>query len=107
MRISDWSSDVCSSDLPETALFQRIDQLVADQPRQGLAQGRHSDPVLLDEGFELELAAGQEPSSHDVLADALVGLASKRARRRRRGCGGHGDRMLVGNRKSGGWGKGG
>src|SRR3546814_6557256 len=51
---------------------------------------------ILDEGFELELAAGQEPSSHDVLADALVGLASKRARRRRRGCWVHGDRMLVG-----------
>src|SRR3546814_3806388 len=33
MRISDWSSDVCSSDLTETDLLQAIDVSTADQPQ--------------------------------------------------------------------------
>src|SRR3546814_13000935 len=37
MRISDWSSDVCSSDLLDT---RNIDQIVDAQPR-----SRHIDPV--------------------------------------------------------------
>src|SRR3546814_18656973 len=36
MRISDWSSDVCSSDLPRAGLSRQIADLIAVQPGPGI-----------------------------------------------------------------------
>src|SRR3546814_13354370 len=50
MRISDWSSDVCSSDLPR--LLAAIDQ-VAEEDAGGMGDARH--PGIVGEGGEQRL----------------------------------------------------
>src|SRR3546814_17684779 len=49
MRISDWSSDVCSSDLNETTLFlhQRVDSLPSEI-RSSVARVGRADSVFAD-----------------------------------------------------------
>src|SRR3546814_3467523 len=66
-RISDWSSDVCSSDLAERVLQQRLDEqpVVSDRlvrdaevDRPGLDQAPHLvGGGVLDDGFELRMIA--------------------------------------------------
>src|SRR3546814_5854977 len=55
MRISDWSSDVCSSDLPAMSLgFDYLDSLVEDDKEKGVFRCKRemfTDPRL----FELEM----------------------------------------------------
>src|SRR3546814_4653744 len=60
MRISDWSSDVCSSDLNDRA----------DEPAQPLVVGRAVDMVvaaldLADIGQQLDAHIGREDDRHD------------------------------------------
>src|SRR3546814_3219503 len=58
MRISDWSSDVCSSDLLPQFLYAQIPHLVGDGPPNGLAA--HS-------AFPMSSAGSTTPSGVDFL----------------------------------------
>src|SRR3546814_17192819 len=78
MRISDWSSDVCSSDLR----FARVDTLIVDKTGT-LTQGRPQLVAVLpeagvDEDNLLHLAASLELGSEHPLAEAIVAGASER-----------------------------
>src|SRR3546814_1294787 len=61
MRISDWSSDVCSSDLLE------------------LQANRQRDDVVL-KPFDLDLVELPEQLAHVVVADEMGGLAGREHR---------------------------
>src|SRR3546814_1555491 len=53
MRISDWSSDVCSSDLSQLAALVEqggVGQVLCEAPVAGLFAGDHLAPVLVDLG---------------------------------------------------------
>src|SRR3546814_10525622 len=67
MRISDWSSDVCSSDLPDQA---------ADWPDHRRFRDRHRRAVVRDRmgGVEAGVAAGTGTAL--VLYRALAGLSA-------------------------------
>src|SRR3546814_2854728 len=83
MRISDWSSDVCSSDLPpqlaDVLALQR-----AEEPETHAVLAGWTDPVrgaeLPDDGFDFALSAVArqwpgwvcEPLWHDTLAVAVA-----------------------------------
>src|SRR3546814_1515926 len=63
MRISDWSSDVCSSDLARRGLYRRADV------RAGALEVVHRRPLLSGDGAaDLRLCLG----SHLCLADGAV-----------------------------------
>src|SRR3546814_16221334 len=70
MRISDWSSDVCSSDLEEIVVLLERDQRLAQRPRDGgyvdQFGGGQIVEILVDRlaGVELVLAA-VEPGHQD------------------------------------------
>src|SRR3546814_1941215 len=53
MRISDWSSDVCSSDLRIAALIDRMQDFTIDQPMECVAENIYP---LLDRAVELAAA---------------------------------------------------
>src|SRR3546814_11448313 len=65
MRISDWSSDVCSSDLPAGSVLRLVDELVLGDPRHHRAQ---FGADLFDRVFGGEFAGGL----HFRLAGAVV-----------------------------------
>src|SRR3546814_9711665 len=69
MRISDWSSDVCSSDLPR--LLAAIDQ-VAEEDAGGMGDARH--PGIVGEGGEQRVQ--QVGATVDIAdrADQMVGV---------------------------------
>src|SRR3546814_14635645 len=83
MRISDWSSDVCSSDL--LGHGDRHGRVALDQPRRaavlrrpgvdprGLLPGRAHRRRLALEGDPLHLATEDEPRAADRRAPALYG----------------------------------
>src|SRR3546814_8958158 len=79
MRISDWSSDVCSSDLIEARLLDR------DALRQRVALARHVDAVEFGVHRRVELCLHAD-EAHVVLdpprrgAHAEIGRASGRER---------------------------
>src|SRR3546814_5081006 len=54
MRISDWSSDVCSSDLPRRRAARRADKATISRRQ------RHEDPV--DEAVDESFPASDPPS---------------------------------------------
>src|SRR3546814_5034339 len=68
MRISDWSSDVCSSDLDHAFLDQRIE--IDDAVPEFLAEHQHRDRLDLaglDQGQQLErLVEGAEAAGEDA-----------------------------------------
>src|SRR3546814_4391761 len=75
MRISDWSSDVCSSDLVAATSAGRHDDLralrhaLARVATQHLAQERHRDPPLLGQRCAVELVE-QLGQARQVAVDA-------------------------------------
>src|SRR3546814_14891359 len=75
MRISDWSSDVCSSDLPE---YDLAEQRTARQVRPPDQDREHSAQTLSDDGRckgEDERVYGY---FHEVLASQQIGTVSPR-----------------------------
>src|SRR3546814_9958126 len=84
MRISDWSSDVCSSDLLETLGIG--DAHVAQLVVQPLASDEHGDAIAavaeLDRGAQhhLLLALGKDDALR-ILARRLIGERQHRRRR--------------------------
>src|SRR3546814_5739707 len=71
MRISDWSSDVCSSDLLQFAVLQRNGAAVEDDP---VGMALAVDPV-----FGRELVAVDADHAGWPRRDARVGLRGERA----------------------------
>src|SRR3546814_3275712 len=75
MRISDWSSDVCSSDLFQH-LFQRAQQLVAFGHGMSGIEGRHvTYQISIPDLFSLQIAirdprvaSARNRSSHTMLS---------------------------------------
>src|SRR3546814_11542586 len=65
MRISDWSSDVCSSDLPGDVLAEQSDGSAADrdEAEQGLQEGGLAGAVGADDADQL---AGRDGDGHAV-----------------------------------------
>src|SRR3546814_1538153 len=75
MRISDWSSDVCSSDLPE---YDLAEQRTARQVRPPDQDREHSAQTLSDDGRckgEDERVYGYFP---EVLASQQIGKVAQR-----------------------------
>src|SRR3546814_5528749 len=66
MRISDWSSDVCSSDLPP--LFSGCELGARTRPRTGTQKRETSPPVVADE----RLAVGRAAASASIFFSAAV-----------------------------------
>src|SRR3546814_14792799 len=75
MRISDWSSDVCSSDLDSHAvvpvMIDRKFQLRADA-----VIGRNQQRVLVSSGFQIEKAA--KTAEFSVCSGAAGGFGERR-----------------------------
>src|SRR3546814_8770587 len=83
MRISDWSSDVCSSDLPVAIVEEFAPQRLADH--QGLRSAEQvGDDEFADGGNENEEAAGDdagERQRHGDDPERLDGTTAKVGRR--------------------------
>src|SRR3546814_18178860 len=87
MRISDWSSDVCSSDLRELAQSTARDDYEAllDAVRRRVAERRFALGVHIVEGLfdPLEIAAGHSrPADAPILAPAPAATAERTDERR-------------------------
>src|SRR3546814_5799570 len=79
MRISDWSSDVCSSDLEQGSLEGEIGAV--GDPRRGLAVGDGAVLADLASGGAGGVAdGGVGQAEHGELADGEIGRASCRER---------------------------
>src|SRR3546814_409793 len=83
MRISDWSSDVCSSDLP-------VDRVAKKHPRQQFVAGDAGDdqfgmgfPGCLEDdlgrraGFDMDGDVDVRILAHQIPVDAVAGLADR------------------------------
>src|SRR3546814_19496184 len=81
MRISDWSSDVCSSDLNETtAIITEIDDDVGDALRTEIGEGVRQLAVRRrDEGAQVQIAIAAA-----ALADHLGAVAVRNRSEERR-----------------------
>src|SRR3546814_8713919 len=112
MRISDWSSDVCSSDLPDDALAAEAKNLAAFYAA-GAPLALSAAKRLLWNTIEVERALPEEArtvSSLSATADSREGLAAVIEKRKpvyhgRRGCAGRwsrGELMALVRRPSGG-----
>src|SRR3546814_19218723 len=77
MRISDWSSDVCSSDLRELELLVRVQRRCADAPDGGLdVLGPDRCGDLRGRELKARELVGIEPDAHRVVERAeQVGVA--------------------------------
>src|SRR3546814_7700937 len=78
MRISDWSSDVCSSDLPAPLPVQR-------RPDEHQRARRGSRQAALGGQSSLDQIARGEPRRHEALCGHRVEQQCRRARHERRG----------------------
>src|SRR3546814_15770785 len=80
MRISDWSSDVCSSDLPRSAgrEYGRPPYISVDMVG-GLVEGIDA-PDMPVAGIFLTMTAGDEVNGHHVRHQRDIGVALRRAR---------------------------
>src|SRR3546814_2305643 len=77
MRISDWSSDVCSSDLVDLAREVRGQHLEIERAR--ARPGRELAPVIQRVGeFRIEPADAQELALAEIAADLHAGDALER-----------------------------
>src|SRR3546814_20777211 len=85
MRISDWSSDVCSSDLVEADMDQQLDALGAAQRDGvcGIVQCRDFAIEGRDDGVVERL--DRDPVAHHSLGDDGIGNAVDRSEARRVG----------------------
>src|SRR3546814_21167701 len=91
MRISDWSSDVCSSDLVESALMEHPDvdiAVVIGIPHEDMGSVPHAivrcragvrdlDETLLREFVEQRLARSKTPKSYEFTQEDLRDDAGK------------------------------
>src|SRR3546814_12891929 len=68
MRISDWSSDVCSSDLPRPRIPSIQHEVVAAAPLEDVGQRRGIEPIPYTERKRLG-SAGHEYSREHIVAD--------------------------------------
>src|SRR3546814_3537211 len=75
MRISDWSSDVCSSDLKQK---QEIELTATDIAKRLLDYGFHAPtvyfPLLVPECLLIEPTESEDRETLDAFIDALVAL---------------------------------
>src|SRR3546814_10179293 len=89
MRISDWSSDVCSSDLGRPALQRGCGQRACPmaghhRDRKGLEQEERAGELAL-EAAALQVRHHQRPLAHARLDDRDVGFLEDRAQQARGG----------------------
>src|SRR3546814_19286990 len=68
MRISDWSSDVCSSDDPRPRIPSIQHEVVAAAPLEDVGQRRGIEPIPYTERKRLG-SAGHEYSREHIVAD--------------------------------------
>src|SRR3546814_17311576 len=73
MRISDWSSDVCSSDLPPISLFRLQRRLRRREERDGHAVGRGADVIEADFLAEMDARRVAAMFAADAELDAVTG----------------------------------
>src|SRR3546814_12272332 len=78
MRISDWSSDVCSSDLSEVAVVERQEDLVGPGDRQREVCRRY--PVRGEEAALLRLGEDVEVEAEHHVGLVAVALQAQAAR---------------------------
>src|SRR3546814_982697 len=71
MRISDWSSDVCSSDLEHLALADELLRQLHCQPRRGEIADRRQQ-AFFSESFHQMVEAAVHLAEHVVLRDAHI-----------------------------------
>src|SRR3546814_3852159 len=79
MRISDWSSDVCSSDLAKVPLIRGLD-FVTDEIRPGFEIPLRIGRIAGPKGFRVHLC-------HKFVADNFVALSARRHNQRQRDAG--------------------
>src|SRR3546814_20308967 len=89
MRISDWSSDVCSSDLLRLTQHHIVQSLAVDgdgcgRRRVGDAVAREFDPAIDDHRDRL-VAVGQHELEDDVKRRSPGGVEARRPEERRVG----------------------
>src|SRR3546814_15994175 len=82
MRISDWSSDVCSSDLGDEIGFGRVALEDRDGGSVGGADGGRR---ILFKFRNADAVVGEERFSHDLLIGLLTGNVKARSEERRVG----------------------
>src|SRR3546814_15057884 len=75
MRISDWSSDVCSSDLLESPHYTRPEQYQGVTVPQELLSGHHANIAVWRRRQSLALTAARRPDL--ILQARPAGLLSK------------------------------
>src|SRR3546814_8478314 len=95
MRISDWSSDVCSSDLPLTALHQPCERFGTRRERRGVAFEQLKEVALLGKqalepgehtayprflGYIIDNAGRPRDGAKALVAEREIGRASCRER---------------------------
>src|SRR3546814_20548338 len=92
MRISDWSSDVCSSDLRALCADRPVLRKLAEEDVGRIAAherrslvGIGADPVA--DHLEGHVFPGDQSALDQVAADGVVGLASSEERRVGKECG--------------------
>src|SRR3546814_12070613 len=84
MRISDWSSDVCSSDLDPLALAQAFGCAVWEEQRDiadaatcaAIVQETGHNSALLDRATDPELATRHAPLTDEALSRGVFGAPS-------------------------------
>src|SRR3546814_10368769 len=84
MRISDWSSDVCSSDLIEARRRRLLDHLLMASLRRTVAlEEVHGVAVVVAEDLHLDMARRRQAAlQQDMLvAERGLGLAARRLQR--------------------------
>src|SRR3546814_14242468 len=95
MRISDWSSDVCASDLPDWLDLVRLilSELPRDEELGALLQRAALDPIEAELravfGDWIWLADGSTADPHDLarlFMDLIVGVHRSEERRVGKGC---------------------
>src|SRR3546814_6537531 len=77
MRSSDWSSDVCSSDLMMRAEVQGVDFLVANTDAQALKQSSASSKIQLGAKITQGLGAGSRPEIGRAAAEETIDDVTK------------------------------
>src|SRR3546814_2549153 len=75
MRISDWSSDVCSSDLHMAYWVETFDDVLAQLQKQGYVVGQTGSPL----GEHSRFAYVFQPSRPDSIVEISEYLGTKRA----------------------------
>src|SRR3546814_10622014 len=82
MSISDWSSDVCSSDLMKAAAGSRLDQALAGEHMQRIPHRRHAACQQLCQHRRVEAISRPKLMRHDPLLDRVIDAFGRSEERR-------------------------